>query len=189
MLCISQGVKAMKRIGARFSTVAIALALCLTVASAVSAGRLGMETKSLKGLAGVCVVVESLAPDITQDGLSSDILKKTISDRLAAGGVSLLTEEQLSQPGGAIFYISITSVKNDMGLYACNIHAEVIQAAALTRDPNILTPATTWTSGTVGIVGASNVKQLGRTVSDIADEFIKDFLSVNSKQQLKPKVA
>ena len=148
-----------------------------------------METKSLKGLAGVFVVVETLAPDITHDGLSADGLRDTISSHLTTGGVKLLSEDQLSQPGGAIFYVSITSVKNDAGLYACNVHAEVIQAAALTRDPKILTPATTWTSGTVGIVGASNVKQLNGTVADIADEFVKDFLSVNSKQEIKPKIA
>lgn len=179
----------MKSLGARLCTVTIISALCLALGSAVSAGRLGMETKSLKGLSGVYVVVESLAPDIAHDGLSTDTLRQTISDRLSSAGISLLSENQLSQPGGAIFYVSITSVKNDMGLYACNVHAEVIQAAALTRDPDILTPATTWTSGSVGIVGAANVKQLNSTVADLADEFVKDFLSVNTKQQPKPKVA
>lgn len=149
-----------------------------------------MENKSLKGIMGICVVVESLAPDITQDGLSSETLRGLVTRRLADGGVNILTEDQLSQPGAAIFYISISSVKNDAGLYACNVHAEVIQAATLSRDPGILTPATTWTSATVGIVGAANVKQLNKTVSDIADEFVNDFLSVNTKQQpLKPKIA
>jgi len=179
----------MKSLGARFRTVAIALVVYLAVCVGAQAARVGMETKSLRGLVGVCVVVESLAPDLVRDGLSTSSLQKTIAAHLTAAGVGMLTEDELSQPGAAIFYISISSVKNDAGLYACNIHAEVIQAAALTRDPKILTPATTWTSSTVGIVGAANVKQLNQTVADMADEFIKDFLSVNSKQQLKPKIA
>ena len=181
--------KAMKRFGAKLCAVAIASVLALGISGGVWAARVSMEVKSLKGLSGVCVVVESLAPDISRDGLSADFLRKTVSSRLSVGGVSLLTEDQLSQPGAAIFYVSITSVKNDLGLYACNVHAEVIQAAALSRDPKILTPATTWTSGSVGIVGAANVKQLADTVAGIADEFVKDFLSVNSKQQPKPKIA
>ncbi len=181
--------KAMKHIGAKLCAVAIVSALMLTLSAGVWAARVGMEVKSLRGLSGVCVVVETLAPDISSDGLSVDLLRETISSHLSSGGISLLSEEQLSQRGAAIFYVSITSVKNDMGMYACNVHAEVIQAAALSRDPKILTPATTWTSGTVGIVGASNVKQLNETVAGIADEFVKDFLSVNSKQQPKPKIA
>jgi hypothetical protein len=179
----------MKRFGAKLCAAAIASVLALGMSGGVWAARVGMEVKSLKGLSGVCVVVESLAPDISRDGLSTELLRKTVSSRLSMGGVSLLTEDQLSQPGAAIFYISITSVKSDLGLYACNVHAEVIQAAALSRDPKILTPATTWTSGSVGIVGAANVKQLADTVAGIADEFVKDFLSVNSKQPPKPKIA
>lgn len=139
---------------------------------------------------GVHVVVESLAADIVSDGLTAESLEKTVTDSLAAGGVKLLSEDELSQDGAAIFYISLASVKNDKGLYACDVHAEVIQAAALTRDPKILTPATTWTSTTVGIVGASNVKQLNDTVRKLADEFVKDYQSVNSTQPTpKTKVA
>ncbi len=179
----------MKHIGARLCTVAIVSALALTLSTGVLAARVSMEVKSLKGLSGVCVVVETLAPDITRDGLSVDSLRKTVSSHLSSGGINLLTEEQLSQPGAAIFYVSISSVKNEAGLYACDVHAEVIQAAALSRDPSILTPATTWTSATVGIVGASNVRQLNDTVAGLADEFVKDFLSINSKQQPKPKIA
>lgn len=179
----------MKHIGAKLCAVAIASILTLTLSIGIMAARVSMEVKSLKGLSGVCVVVETLAPDIARDGLSVDSLRKIVSSRLSSGGIRLLSEEELSQPGAAIFYVSITSVKSDTGLYACNVHAEVIQAAALSRDPSILTPATTWTSGTVGIVGASNVKQLNETVAGLADEFVRDFLSVNSKQQPKPKIA
>lgn len=179
----------MKNLGAKLCTVSIALALVLAISTGVQAARLGMEVRSLKGLVGVCVVVETLNPDIARDGLSADFLRQTVTQRLTSAGINLLTEEQLSQAGAAIFYISISSVKNEAGLYACNVHAEVIQAASLSRDPKILTPATTWTTGTVGIVGASNVKQLNDTVAGIADEFVKDFLSANSKQQVKPKIA
>lgn len=152
--------------------------------------RLALEVKSLKGVVGVHVVVESLSPDIISDGLTADSLEKTIIDRLTAAGITLLSEDELSQDGAAIFYISLASVKNDKGLYACDVHAEVIQAAALARDPRILTPATTWTSTTVGIVGATNVKQLNETVGKLADEFIRDYQSVNSTQPTpKPKIA
>ena len=180
----------MKGFRARFATVTIALALCLITSFGARAARLGMEVKSLKGVVGVHVVVESLAPDLVKDGLSADSLETTITDRLNAGGIKLLTEDELSQDGAAIFYVSLASVKNDKGMYACDVHAEVIQAAALTRDPHILTPATTWTSTTVGIVGASNVRQLNDTVRKLADEFVRDYLSVNSVQKLpKAKIA
>lgn len=136
---------------------------------------------------GVHVVVESLAADIVSDGLTAASLEKTINDRLTSGGIKLLSEDDLSQDGAAIFYVSLASVKNDKGLYACDVHAEVIQAAALTRDPHILTPATTWTSTTVGIVGAANVTQLNDTVGKLADEFVRDYQSVNSRQPATPK--
>jgi len=170
----------MRGFGARFGTVTIALALCLITSISAQGARLALEVKSLRGVVGVHVVVESLAADLVSDGLTTDSLEKTVTDRLSAGGIRLLTEDELSQDGAAIFYISLASVKNDKGLYACDIHAEVIQAAALTRDPHILTPATTWTSTTVGIVGASNVRQLNDTVGRLADEFVRDYKSVNS---------
>lgn len=157
------------------------------VSTGALGARLGLEVKSLRGVQGVHVVVESLAADLVSDGLTIDLLEKTIVDRLTAGGVRLLSENELSQDGAAIFYVSLASVKNDKGLYACDVRAEVIQAAALTRDPQILTPATTWTSTTVGIVGASNVAQLADTVAKMADEFVKDYQSVNSSQPLTPK--
>lgn len=152
--------------------------------------RLGLEVKSLQGVVGVHVVVESLAADLVSDGLTADNLHKIIVDRLDKAGIRLLTEDELSQDGAAIFYVSLASVKNEKGLYACDVHAEVIQAVALTRDTRILTPATTWTSTTVGIVGSSNVGQLTETVRKLADEFVKDYLSVNSTQPVpKPKIA
>jgi hypothetical protein len=180
----------MRGFGARFGTVTIALALCLITSIGAQGARLALEVKSLRGVMGVHVVVESLAADLVGDGLTTGSLEKTITDRLTAGGIRLLSEDELSQDGAAIFYISLASVKSDKGLYACDVHAEVIQAAALTRDPHILTPATTWTSTTVGMVGASNVRQLNDTVGKLADEFVRDYLSVNSKQQMpKPKIA
>lgn len=180
----------MKGFGARFGTVTIALALCMMMSISAQGARLGLEVKSLKGVMGVHVVVESIASELISDGLTMDSLEKTITNRLEAAGIRLLTEDELSQDGAAIFYISLASVKNDKGLYACDVHAEVIQAAALARDPRILTPATTWTSTTVGIVGASNVRQLNDTVRKLADEFVKDYLSVNSTQPTpKPKIA
>ncbi len=180
----------MKGFRARIGSVTIALALCLIMSVGAQAARLSLEIKSLKGVKGVHVVVESLAPDIVSDGLTADMLEKTITSRLTAGGIRLLTEDELSEEGAAIFYVSLASIKGERGLYACDVHAEVIQAVALTRDPQILTPATTWTSTTVGIVGASNVGQLTDTVAKIADEFVRDYKSVNSMQQVpKTKIA
>lgn len=179
----------MKGTGARLGTIAIVLAL-LTVSVAAQAARVGLEVKSLKGVIGVHVVVESLGSDLIRDGLTADSLEKTIMGRLSAGGVRLLTEDELSQDGAAIFYISLSAVKSDGGLYACDVRAEVIQAAALARNPQILTPATTWTSSTVGLVGATSLTRLNDTVGRMADEFVKDYQSANQKPAMpKPKIA
>lgn len=178
----------MKQIGARLCTVTIILVFSLLVTAGVQAARLDLEIKSLQGLQGVYVVVESLAPDITKDGLSADGIKKTVEQHLTSAGIKLLTEDELSKPGGAIFYVALSSVRSDIGLYACNVRAEVIQVANLSRDTDMVVPATTWTSGTIGIVGANNVKQLGESAADIADEFAKDFQTANSKTIIKPKI-
>ena len=179
---------AMKNIGAIFGVVAILTVLCLATTSA-QAARLDLETRSLKGIVGVYVVVETPAPDLLADGLSDEALESMINERLLAAGINILNEEELSKPGGAIFYVSISSVKNKSGQYACNIHGEVIQAAALSRDPNMMTPATTWNSSKMGVVGSANVSRLNASVADITDEFIRDFLLMNAKPVIKPKIA
>ena len=179
----------MKHSGARLCTVAIAVVIGVLLSANVWAARLDMEVQSLKGLEGVHVVVESLDSDITHDGLTTDDLQKTIVQHLTTAGIKLLSVDDLSKSGGAIFYVSVSSVKSKLGVYACSVHAEVIQAAALTRNPDILTAATTWTSGTVGIVGETNVKQINEAVAAMADEFARDYQTANSKATIKPKVA
>lgn len=178
----------MKIIGAYISAVAITLALCL-IANGAQAARLEMETKSLKGIVGVYVVVETPAADLQADGLDDHAIESLINERLSAAGIKTLSEAELSKPGAAIFYVGISSVKNTSGLYACSIHAEVIQAAALSRDPNILTPATTWTSSTMGIVNSSVLRTVNDSVVSLTNEFIRDFLRSNSKPIIKPKIA
>lgn len=185
---MSDEVIAMKNIGAIFGVVTILAVLCLMTTNA-QAARLDLETRSLKGIAGVYVVVEAPAPDLLADGLSDKALESMINERLTAAGINTLSENDLSKPGGAIFYVSINSVKSKSGQYACNIHAEVIQAASLSRDPNILTPATTWNSSTMGVMGSATVSKLNESVADITDEFIRDFLSMNARPVIKPKIA
>lgn len=152
-------------------------------ALAISAPAWAMRTQynigSLKGLGGVYVIVQKLDPDMVTDGLAQDKLEAAIVQRLRAGGVRTLDEDEMVSAKGGILYVALDSVKGDNGAYACNVRAELIQVAGLARDRATLVPATTWMTGAVVLVGSKGVPGLQGTTLDVIDEFIQDFRSVN----------
>jgi hypothetical protein len=61
-----------------------------------------------------------------------------------------------------------------------SLDVEVIQAAALTRDPSItVLLATTWSVSAFGYTSKPNVRNLREDIKDEVDKFINAYLAVN----------
>ena len=138
---------------------------------------------SLYGLPGVYVLVEGLNVDMEKDGLTKDQLRKDVESQLRNAGIMILTrEEKFKTAGNPQLYVNINLLKSSSPFaYAYSVEVNLEQEVALVRKPNMRTVATTWSQGSVGIVGISNLKAIRETVRSRVDHFIHDYFVANSK--------
>jgi len=141
------------------------------------------ERSSLYGLPGVYVLVESLNLDLEKDGLTKDQLRKEVEGQLRNAGVRVLTrEEKFKTEGNPQLYVNVNLLKSSSPFaYAYSVEISLEQEVALVRKPNRRTVATTWSQGSVGIVGVANLRAIRETVKGRVDHFIHDYWAANSK--------
>ena len=141
--------------------------------------------ESLRGLKGVCVVVEDLDPNIEKDGLHENSIKTDVELKLQMSGIKVLTwEEIVKEPGLPNLYVRVNTFKRGTNLYAYHIDVELHQNVLLERDPKIVrVGATTWrAAGMTGTISTEhNVNLLRNTVNNQVEQFINDYLAVNPK--------
>ena len=140
------------------------------------------EIESLRGLQGVRVTVEDIDPEAERNGLTKSQIQVVVESELRKAGIKVLTEEEWSStPGSAILYGNVNTHKSSHGPYSFNISVELVQRVALFRNPYFARSAPTWNTGSVGTVGASNLRNIYDSVKDTVDIFINDYLSVNPR--------
>jgi len=143
-----------------------------------------MNRATLKGLRGVRVLVEDLAPEVEREGLVKDQIQKSIEERLRQAEIKVLTQEEaMKVPGEPYLYVNI-NINFAKGAEVCSysIDAALIQNVTLVRSPKQTTYAVTWSTGGVGLVAKKSLSELKQSVEEIADIFGKAFLSVNPKK-------
>ena len=151
-------------------------------ASDVFAQQPKFEIESLRGLKGICVVIESLSPDIEKDGLRIENIQTDVELKLRLAGIKVLTgEERIKEPGTPFLYVNVSSSKSELGIYTFSINIQLRQLVFLARDLDTRIFACTWIKGTIGTIGANNVVDIRDYVKDNVDNFINDYLSVNPK--------
>jgi hypothetical protein len=140
---------------------------------------------SLRGLPGVGVLIGDIAPNAARDGLRRRQLQTAVESRLRKAGIRVLTLEELRRhPRHPTLHIEVVTAKAPkQKIYAINVSAELQQVVVLDHNPPIVTRASTWSSSIIGIVETRGMSQVVRkTVEDIVDEFIRDYLQMNAPQ-------
>ena len=140
---------------------------------------------TLKGLRGVRVLVEDLAPEVEREGLVKDQLQKSVEERLRSSGIRVLTQEEaVKAPGEPYLYVNvnISFAKGEEGICSYSIDVALIQNVTLVRIPKQASYAVTWSTGGVGLIGNKSLSELKGTIEEIVDIFVKSFLSVNPKK-------
>ena len=131
------------------------------------------ERASLVGLTTVQVVVEDLAPDITQDGLDRERTKTAVERQLQRAGLSV--EQQAENA----LYIHLDTVKNEAGSYSYGLSLQLLQLVLLFRDPALVTWGTTWSLSQVGSIAPHNVGELESLIARGVSMFIEDYQAAN----------
>ncbi|MEN6355899.1 MAG: hypothetical protein ABFD83_02310 [Armatimonadota bacterium] len=177
--------------GAKTSLTAVTIIVILGLAACGTTwgARTDFELDSLRGLGGVYVIVQTLSPEITKDGLTVDMLKTAVIKRLNTAGIKMLPKSDSLSSKDGILLIALSSIKSKTGVHACSIDAELIQVTTLARNPDKPCPATTWASGIVAVVSPENVGHLSDTVGEVIDEFVHDYQSANNTSGAGPAIS
>lgn len=141
------------------------------------------ERATLRGLPGVYVLAFA-SPDGEQHGLTKEQVQTDAELRLRKAGIRVLSEtEWLKTPGGPYLYVRVNVMKKeDSSLYAFSIYVALKQRVLTERNPKISSFATTWDTGSIGIVGENYLRDIRGSVADDVDEFINAFLAENPKK-------
>jgi hypothetical protein len=171
------------RRGLEFSIIMVLMLVCVVSAALALDSDINRET--LRGLKGMRVLVEDLAPEVEKAGLTKNQLQADIEDRLRKAGIKTLTQDEcFATPGEPYLYvnISLNFRKGDPNIYSFSIDIGVIQNVTLDRNPKQKTYAATWSTGGVGSIEKELLSRLKGSVDDLLDLFIKAYLAVNPKK-------
>lgn len=139
--------------------------------------------ESLRGIAGVGVVVEDIGSDASADGLSQDAIRTAAELILRSKGIRILTNIERTPSGSVPYlYINVNTLKEELGLYAYAVNVEFKQVVGLLSIKGKLAWGATWSTSVVGAVGEANLRQIiADGVEPLVKDFANDFLSVNPR--------
>ena len=166
-------------------TSSAAVAILLTLGGGAASGASQYHRESLRGLGGVAPRVERIAPDAQQQGLDEMGIYADVEQRLSKAGIRVLTAGQLSQePGSPVLYVRVNAKQSyDAPVYAVNVTVALLQDAVAGRDPSLkLREVKTWDAGYMRTYTSANLAQARSVVSDLVDEFIRDWTAANPKK-------
>lgn len=140
-----------------------------------------LARETLRGLAGVAVTIEDIAPEAERDGLTESQLQADVESRLRQAGIHVLTEdERLHTPGHPTLSVHVGTFK--MGdVYSLCIEVTLKQVVMLKRNPHIESLVETWATRGVGTGGAFQLQGVRKGVIMKVGEFITAYRSVNPK--------
>jgi len=135
------------------------------------------EQASQKGLKAVQVVVENLAPDVSQDGLDRSQIKIAVEQQLQQAHITVEAQAENA------LYIRLGTIKNDAGLYSYSLSLQLLQLVLLFRDPGLVTWGTTWSLSQVGAITPVKLRELDSLIARGVNAFIEDYQTANPPPQ------
>ena len=137
---------------------------------------------TLQGLDRVSVVVETLDPEIKQEGLTETQIQNDVEQGLRQAGIELLTEEKWQdEEQRPCVYVRPNVYKPWPGFYFCCIDISLVQDVALKRNSRISVHSPTWSMGKFGVT--HSLIGIRENIKDCVDRFIAAYQSVNPKQE------
>jgi hypothetical protein len=137
------------------------------------------DKEPLRGLAQASVNVTVTADDAGRAGLSEGVLKELLGARLRAVGIRVVEADERAPKLN--LFINAQRYAPE-GLYAIAVNLDLYQRVRLERGSAPPFHASTWRVTQVFLRGADDLGSVRAVAERAADEFVKDFLSVNPPQ-------
>jgi len=155
----------------------LALFSCFTFAASSQT----LPRESLRGLNGVFLYVHPVGKDVEAGGLSTQQVRKVAETQLREAGISIYSEPQPGD-GSANLVVILETVKSPQGTYVYEVEVSLLQEVHLARrqEPDSF-PSQTWGTKAIGLTSANRMDVMIEPLRAGLGEFIKDYLSVNTK--------
>lgn len=137
--------------------------------------------ETLRGLAGVMVIVENVGNDAKEAGLDISEVQTDVELKLAKAGIHVIPHKEWRETAGKPWlYVSVNTIKY-LTSYFFSIDLQLKQDVSLHRQPTLVTSAATWEIGSVGFVGVDKLpSKVRESVSTYLDNFIYDYNVANA---------
>ena len=134
-----------------------------------------IRRKSLKGMAGILVVVEDVGSELKGTLTRRDV-RLRVEAQLRTAGIRLMKEKEAAQlPGEPYLYVNLAALPLERKNFACRIDLEVHQLVALVHEPKG-GHAITWEQGVLTVGDKESIFQ---HLDELVFAFICDYLAMN----------
>jgi hypothetical protein len=163
-------------------------AFVLSSAGIISHAQSTSQKESLRELMGVAVTVK-VTPEAQRVGLRESQIRTDVEQQIRSAHVPLL-----GHPRDVLFVggrrvntfppflsvvVDVTPQRTKAPTYA--VEVVVSQDAPDLKDPRAKTSGTTWRIARAGTLNSRSLKEVRRDVKTAVDQFISDYLAVNTK--------
>jgi hypothetical protein len=139
-----------------------------------------LSRATLRGVAGVAVVIENLKQDAQLDGLHQADIQADVELELRRAGIRVLTDTESAYAAAQPWlYVDVNTVKRD-GEYLFAVGVHLNQSVTLASGERAF--AATWQISFVGSVGAANLPQVRGEVTGTVRKFVGAWLAANPKR-------
>lgn len=158
-----------------------ALAL-LNMTSFSLAAHHSIQRESLGGLKGIYVSIERIAPEIRDDGLTENLMRKDVELMLRTAGIKVFSKKEwFDVEGSPCLYVNANILKLPATReYIYSVNLSLKQTVYPIRKAIEIPGAATWSMG--GVIGITpDLDKIRASLKEQVAGFIKAYLSVNPK--------
>ena len=160
------------------------LPLCLmAMLSGVEGQGNEAERNTMKGLAGVGILVGDLPEGMVQAGLTSEMVRSDVELQLKKAGIQVYTDEERKKALGrpTVLVVIEWAVWPNKGLFAASIDVELCQDVVVMSNRQRVWN-TTWAVGAMYGGPLADMEPVRAKVRELIDHLAKDYLAVNPKE-------
>ena len=132
---------------------------------------------TLRGIKEVCVVIESIEPEVQNLGLTQAQVKGDVEAKLREANIAVAPDVQRGRPAVYLYVQVIRPERIERLFYSVSL--SLLQNVVLERDPNVKTNTDTWLVRMLGM--SSGIEAIRSDIRSLLDQFIEDYRKVNQK--------
>lgn len=165
----------------RFPRVFICLALGLFLGPiSARAQTAGADRDTLHGAREVSVQVRLVEASLLPDSVSAAV-RSRIEEELRRQGVPIVDAADELKPEGLVLRVVISVLETPRDEYIfCTVSMEAVQSVSMQREPELIRPATTWSTQRILLYRAEDApRALPHAVDSMAQHFAREYQAAN----------